>query len=69
MKLYALKKEIWPWNQEQAFGSETGLWGDFVADCYARLGMAPWDDEAGITDVPEDMAEYWRDAIQDVNAT
>jgi hypothetical protein len=67
MKLYELNEKMKAYNSNAAYGSECAAWGDFVADSYDRLGMAPWDDRAEETEVPEDMAEYWIDVTNNAN--
>lgn len=48
-------------NKAVAYGSECEEWGDFVADCFDRFGIGPWDDEAVDVTVPEEFAVYWLD--------
>lgn len=61
MKLSELNELMADYNGQVAYGSECMAWADFVADCYERLGLAPWNARAINTDVPQDMAEYWID--------
>lgn len=68
MKLYELNETMKAYNSEVAYGSECNAWSDFVADSHDRLGMAPWDDRAEETAVPEDMAEYWVDVTNNASS-
>ena len=49
------------YNGAVAYGSECNAWQDFVADCYDRLGHAPWADAHWSKPVPTDFAEYWQE--------
>ena len=67
MYLSELNELMEVYNGKVAYGSECRAWGDFVADCHKRMGMAPWDDRAVDTEVPEDMVNYWTDVATDYN--
>ena len=57
--LKQLHDAMWSYNQSVAYGSECAGWQDFVADSFRRFGMAPWADETGKVEVPQDFESYW----------
>jgi len=59
MTLTALTARMQEREMDEAPGSETAEWGGYVADCYARLGVAPWDADADDIIVPAGMASHW----------
>jgi len=60
-KLNEITEAMEQYNREHAPGSECTEWGDYVADCYSTLDVAPWVDNADEIDVPDNFAEYWLD--------
>jgi hypothetical protein len=44
--LKILAAEIRDYNRRVAPGSECAAWQDFVADCFMRYDVAPWEDAA-----------------------
>ncbi len=57
--LATLTRWMSDYNHAVAPGGECAAWGDYVADCHARLDCAPWSDDHADRVVPADMAEYW----------
>lgn len=46
-------------NRRVAPGGECAAWEDFVADCYERYDVAPWDDAAENVALVQDFVDYW----------
>lgn len=46
-------------NRFAAPGSECVAWGDFIANCYDRYEMAPWDERAEEVEPVQDFVDYW----------
>lgn len=67
-KLAEITAAMHNYNNTVAYGSECSAWQDFVEDCHAAVGRAPWaewqDDDgefhaAADLDVSDDFAAYW----------
>lgn len=46
-------------NDRRAPGSECAEWQDYHADCFDRLGCAPYNDDHADMDVPDDFSLFW----------
>jgi hypothetical protein len=59
MTLQELREIMETYNRDVAPGSECNAWGDFVEDCYDKLGCSPWDDNRQTEELDRDFAAYW----------
>ena len=51
--------EMRDYNRLVAPGSECAAWQDFVADCFRRYDVAPWEDAAEEIEPVQDGVNYW----------
>ena len=51
--------EMRDYNRRVAPGSECAAWQDFVADCFRRYDVAPWEDAAEEIEPVQDGVNYW----------
>jgi hypothetical protein len=51
-------------NRQAAPGSECREWQEFVAESYARYGMAPWDDRAEDVEPSQSFVDHWLDKLK-----
>ncbi len=51
--------EMQDYNRRVARGSECAAWQDFVADCFTRYDVAPWEDAAEEIEPVQDGVNYW----------
>jgi hypothetical protein len=57
--LKIITAEMRDYNSHVAHGSECAAWQDFVADCFMRYDVAPWEDMAGEIEPVQDGVDYW----------
>jgi hypothetical protein len=48
-----------PGARQLFVGSEYAAWQDFVADCFRRYDVAPWEDAAEEIEPVQDGVDYW----------
>lgn len=51
--------EMRDYNRRVAPGSECAAWQDFVADCFMRYDVAPWEDAAADIEPVRKAVDYW----------
>jgi hypothetical protein len=51
--------EMRDYNRRVAPGSECAAWQDFVADCFMRYDVAPWEDAAEEIEPVQEGVDYW----------
>jgi len=51
--------EMRDYNRRVAPGSECAAWQDFVADCFMRYDVAPWEDAAEDIEPVQEGVDYW----------
>ena len=51
--------EMLDYNRHVAPERECAAWLDFVADCFMRYDVAPWEDAAEEIEPVQDGIDYW----------
>jgi hypothetical protein len=51
--------EMRDYNRRVAPGSECAAWQDFVADCFMRYDVAPWEHAAEEIEPVQEGVNYW----------
>jgi hypothetical protein len=51
--------EMRDYNSRVAPGSECAAWQDFVADCFMRYDVAPWEEAAEEIEPVQEGVNYW----------
>jgi hypothetical protein len=51
--------EVRDYNSRVAPGSECAAWHDFVADCFMRYDVAPWEEAAEEIEPVQEGVNYW----------
>lgn len=59
MNLKIVAAEMRNYNSRVAPGSECAAWQDFVADCFMRYDVAPWEDAAEGIEPVQLGVNYW----------
>lgn len=59
MTLKIVAAEMRDYNRRVAPGSECAAWQDFVADCFRRYDVAPWEDAVEEIEPVQDGVDYW----------
>ncbi|WP_026606529.1 hypothetical protein [Methylocapsa acidiphila] len=67
MTLKKLIQEMHAYNRTVAQASECDAWQDFVADCFSRYEVGPWDDVAQDVQAVEGFVDYWLDVPKGAN--
>jgi hypothetical protein len=58
MTLKIVTAEMRDYNRRVAPGSECAAWQDFVADCFMRYDVAPWEDAAEDIEPVQEGVDY-----------
>jgi hypothetical protein len=59
MTLKIVAAEMRDYNRRVAPGSDCAAWQDFVADCFMRYDVAPWEDAAEDIEPVQEGVDYW----------